>query len=99
MRDVLDFSAREVADSLALTVAAANSALHRARVTLARQYHSGQHETAMLRPGDEPLRGLLAEYVRAWEAADVGQLVALLKQDAVLSMPPSPSWYRGRDAI
>jgi RNA polymerase sigma-70 factor (ECF subfamily) len=99
MRDVLDFSAKEVADSLALTVAAANSALHRARVTLARQYHSGQHAVAALRPGDESLRNLLAQYVSAWEAADVGQLVALLKQDAVLSMPPSPSWYRGRDSI
>lgn len=99
MHDVLDFSAKEVAESLALTVAAANSALHRARVSLASQYQAGRTSTSAMRPADESLRGLLDQYVRAWEAADVGQLVDLLRQDAVLSMPPSPSWYRGRDAI
>jgi len=99
MRDVLDFSAREVAESLALTVPAVNSALHRARVTLAAHYPRGQPPAAASAYPDITLRGLLDQYVSAWEAADVGQLVALLKRDAILSMPPSPSWYRGREAI
>ncbi len=99
MRDVLDFSAREVADSLALTVPAVNSALHRARVTLAASYDGQQQMAAAPGRVDSALRSLLDQYVRAWEQADVGQLVALLRRDAVLSMPPSPSWYEGRAAI
>jgi RNA polymerase sigma-70 factor (ECF subfamily) len=45
------------------------------------------------------MRELLDRYVRAWQAADVDGLVSLLKADALFSMPPSPSWYRGRSAI
>jgi len=56
-------------------------------------------EAAPTRPGDEATRALLHKYVRAWEAADVDGLVALLKEEAVFTMPPSPSWYRGRAPI
>jgi RNA polymerase sigma-70 factor (ECF subfamily) len=98
MCDVLDWRASETADCLGLTVSAVNSALYRARVTLAKHYHEQGHELA------SPLaetrwRDVLDRYVRAWETADVEALVGLLKEDAIFAMPPTPSWYRGRDSI
>ncbi len=99
LRDVLDWRASEVADLLDLTVSAVNSALHRARVTLSRHYHGSAAENVTGSPADDHVRALLDRYVSAWESADVAGLTALLKEDAVLNMPPSPSWYHGRDAI
>jgi RNA polymerase sigma-70 factor (ECF subfamily) len=99
LRDVLDFSANETAEVLEITVSSANSALHRARTTLTQRYQGHEAGYTTLSPGDEKTQLLLDQFVRAWETADVDGLVALLKEDAVLSMPPSPSWYQGRDAI
>lgn len=99
LSDVLDWPSREVADLLGLTVSAANSALHRARVTLAKHYHGRELETLPASMADERTRRLLERYVQAWETADVAGLVALLKEDATFAMPPSPSWYQGRAAI
>jgi RNA polymerase sigma-70 factor, ECF subfamily len=96
LRDVLDFSATETAEVLELTASSVNSLLHRARKTLAENYQS---EPLMNRPSDEKTRWLLDRYVRAWKTADVDGLVALLKWDAIIAMPPSPSWYSGRKAI
>jgi len=86
LRDVLGWRAAEVADLLGLSVPAANSALHRARVALASSYPAAQAAGA-IEPGR--LRGLLDRYVRAWESADVAGLVRLLREDAVVSMPPA----------
>ncbi|HJR78963.1 MAG TPA: sigma-70 family RNA polymerase sigma factor [Anaerolineales bacterium] len=99
LRDVLDFSAAETAEVLEITVSSANSALHRARTTLSQRYQRKEIERSATSLTDERLRGLLDHFVRAWENADVEGLVALLKEDAILAMPPSPSWYQGRDAI
>ncbi len=99
LSDVLDWSSREVAELLGLTVSAANSALYRARATLAKHYHGREPESLPASMADERTRILLDRYVQAWETADVAGLVALLKEDATFAMPPSPSWYRGRDAI
>jgi RNA polymerase sigma-70 factor (ECF subfamily) len=99
LRDVLDFSAQETADVLEITISSANSALHRARVTLAERYHGGEPESATKSLTDERTQWLLDHFVRAWENADVAGLVALLKEDAILAMPPSPSWYQGREAV
>lgn len=99
LTDVLDWSAREVAELLETSIASVNSALHRARVTLAKHYHSPEQERALNREPDERTRKLLDQYVEAWQTADIAGLVALLKKDAILAMPPSPSWYRGRNAI
>ncbi len=99
LSDVLDWRASEVAELLGITVSAVNSALHRARTTLARHYHHGGQESASPSPPNERIRALLNQYVRAWETADVAGLVALLKRDAVFTMPPSPSWYRGRASV
>jgi RNA polymerase sigma-70 factor, ECF subfamily len=94
LRDVLDFSANEAADVLDLTVSAVNSALHRARTSLSQGYHRQE-----IQKYDERTLSLLDLFVKAWESADVDGLVALLKEDAAFAMPPSPSWYQGREAI
>jgi len=99
LRDVLDFSANETAEVLEITVSSANSALHRARTTLAQRYHGQELEASALTANDERTQWLLDHFVQAWETADVEGLVALLKQDAILAMPPSPSWYQGRESI
>jgi RNA polymerase sigma-70 factor, ECF subfamily len=94
--DVLDWKAQEAANALDMTIAAANSALQRARTTLKKN----QADTAAL-PATHPdeLTGLLNRYVRAWESADITSLLALLREDAVLTMPPFPMWFRGRTSI
>src|SRR5687767_4476518 len=99
LRDVLDFSANETAEVLEITVSSANSALHRARVTLSQRYHGQEVESSGSPTHDERTQWLLDHFVQAWESADVEGLVALLKEDAMLAMPPSPSWYQGREAI
>ena len=97
--DVLDWHASEIAELLGITVSAVNSALHRARGTLTKHYHRRGQESAPASPPNERTRALLHQYVQAWEAADVAGLVTLLKRDAVFTMPPSPSWYRGRASV
>lgn len=82
LRDVLTFHAAEVAALLDMSVAAVTSALQRARATLRLSYS----------PSRTPVPGhLLQRYVQAWEAADVSALVAMLREDAVLAMPPMPT--------
>jgi RNA polymerase sigma-70 factor, ECF subfamily len=99
LRDVLGFSARETAESLGTTVASANSALQRARAA-ARERLPGQSQQATLRAlGDEGLREIVDAYVEAWESGDVEAIVAMLAEDAVVAMPPMPTWYRGREAV
>ena len=99
LRDVLAWQAVEVGELLEISVSAANSALHRARTTISRQYDRPNRTVERL-PAAEPggLRALLERYVRAWETADVAGLVALLREDAVVSMPPA-LLMRGRTAI
>lgn len=99
LRDVLDWQANEVAELLGLTVSAVNSALHRARTTMAKHYRARGLESIRAQPTDEKMRALLERYIRAWESADIDGLIALLKEDATFPMPPSPSWYHGREAI
>lgn len=99
LRDVLDFSAIETAEVFELTVSSVNSALNRARKTLSERYQGKVPEGTRISFADEKSRQLLDLYIRAWQDADVKGLVSLLKQDAILAMPPSPSWYQGRTAI
>ena len=89
----------EVAEALEQTIPSVKSALHRARATLAK-YHPTLHSDSISTPAtDEAFRKQLDRYVRAWEAADVDALVLLLRDDSTFSMPPIPSWYRGRENI
>ena len=99
MRDVLGWSAGEVGEMLDLTVPAVHSALHRARVALARQRAAGRPAEWRPASDDEATRTLLTRYVDAFESADVAALVALFKEDAAFAMPPDLLWLDGRDAI
>jgi RNA polymerase sigma-70 factor (ECF subfamily) len=99
LKDVLDWSADEIAGLLDSTTSSVNSALHRARVTLAKNYHGRKSQVSTAKVSDEQTRETLEKYVQAWQTADVNGLVALLKKDATLSMPPSPTWYAGREHI
>jgi RNA polymerase sigma-70 factor, ECF subfamily len=96
LRDVLDWSAREAAALLDLSVPATNSALQRARATLR---HRLGDRTQWTRATSEDERELLQRYVEAHERADARALAALLREDARLTMPPHPVWYAGREAI
>ena len=99
LSDVLDWHASEIAHLLELSVSAVNSALHRARVTLEKHYHTDQRRTELVRLPDAETSTLLSRYVHAWETDDVDGLVTLLKEDAILNMSPYPSWYLGPEAI
>jgi RNA polymerase sigma-70 factor, ECF subfamily len=91
LREVLEFSAAEVAAQLGTTVPAVNSALQRARAALADTADAGE----VAEPDDPEVRAVIDRYVQAFEAADVPALVRLLADEAVLEMPPVPLWYRG----
>jgi RNA polymerase sigma-70 factor, ECF subfamily len=93
LREVLGFSAAEVAVQLDTTVPAVNSALQRARGALA----DVRDVDEVSEPEDAEVQAAIERYVRAFEAADVPALVRLLTDDAVLEMPPVALWYRGRD--
>ncbi|MEV4639979.1 sigma-70 family RNA polymerase sigma factor [Actinoplanes sp. NPDC049548] len=95
LRDVLAWSASEVAELLDTSVASVNSLLQRARATIA----AADTGAEVQRPLDEEQRALLARYVRAFEAYDLEALTSLLHEDATLSMPPLPLWLRGHDDI
>lgn len=97
LRDVLGWSSAEGAQLLDTSVASINSALQRARATLESRYRTGR-PVAPPAP-TEAHRALLERYVQTWEAADLDGFVALLRADAILSMPPFREWYAGRDAI
>jgi RNA polymerase sigma-70 factor, ECF subfamily len=92
LREVLEFSAAEVAEQLGTTIAAVNSALQRARSALAEAGDVGE----VTEPDDPGVRTVIDQYARAFEAADVPALVRLLTDQAVMEMPPVPLWYRGR---
>jgi len=99
LRDVLGWSAAEVASLLDSTVSSVTSALYRARSTLSARYRGGDRPEQGVNLDDPIERRLLERYVEAWETADIDQLTLMLKQDATFPMPPAPAWYFGRTAI
>jgi len=91
--EVLKWQASEAAELLETSVAAVNSALQRARVTLETADIAAPSEL------DDEARALLERYVSAFEAYDIDRLTDLLHEDAIQSMPPFSNWLRGRDDI
>jgi RNA polymerase sigma-70 factor (ECF subfamily) len=99
LRDVLGWSAKDVASLLDVSVASVNSALQRGRATLRDRLGERRTEWARSSKPNEAERELLRRYVEAHERADADALAELLRENARLTMPPHPVWYAGRDAI
>jgi RNA polymerase sigma-70 factor (ECF subfamily) len=98
LRDVLDFSAAESASLLDATIPAVNSALQRARATL--QKHQGSRDRASIRPTvTEEERALVQRYIDAHEQADPEAVIALLREDARMTISPMGLCWEGRDNI
>lgn len=100
MRDVLDWTANEVAEALGTSVAAVNSALQRARATATQL--GGKERTAPIGGAsslDARLAQIAARYVQAWEAGDLDAVVSMLTADAVHAMPPWAAWFTGSEAL
>jgi len=90
LKDVIGWSAEEIATALDMTLGSVNSALHRARATVA---------TGPRAPAADPPPDVLREYIRSWEARDLTSLVALLRHDVVFAMPPFATWFRGATTV
>jgi RNA polymerase sigma-70 factor, ECF subfamily len=90
LKDVLGWPAEEIATTLELSLGSVNSALHRARETVA---------TGALAPTEDPPPEVLRAYVRSWEERDIHGLVSLLREDVVFAMPPYANWLHGADAV
>jgi RNA polymerase sigma-70 factor, ECF subfamily len=101
LHDVLDFAVSDVATMLETTVPAINSALQRARTSLERAPSDGERETSAAAFARLEARKAetVSRFVRAWETGDFGELVSMLTEDAVLTMPPWIYWLDGRDAV
>jgi RNA polymerase sigma-70 factor (ECF subfamily) len=96
LREVLKWKASEVAELLDTSVVSVNSALQRARATLADKHVETGTTTELI---DDEQQALLARYIDAFERFDIDSLVTLLHEDATMSMPPYPLWLRGPNAM
>jgi RNA polymerase sigma-70 factor (ECF subfamily) len=96
LREVLRWKADEVAELLVTSVASVNSALQRARATLAARDVTPTEPDGRM---DDAEKALLARYVSAFEAYDMTALVSLLHEDATMAMPPFALWLQGPDDI
>jgi RNA polymerase sigma-70 factor (ECF subfamily) len=99
LRDVLGFSGAEVAAALETTPASVYSMLQRAHHTVEDRIPELSQQATLRSLGDERLRAIVDRYVRAWERNDVDSIAAMLTDSATIAMPPTATWYRGRDAV
>jgi RNA polymerase sigma-70 factor (ECF subfamily) len=99
LREVLGYSAKEVAETLETTVASVNSALQRARASLEDKLPDQSQQATLRSIGDDELRTMVDRYVEAWEQRDVDTVVSMLAEDATFAMPPLASWFGPRDQI
>jgi RNA polymerase sigma-70 factor, ECF subfamily len=99
LRDILAWPAKETAVLLETSVDSVHSMLRRARSTLKQHLPAHRLEWAPASDPTQQERSLLRRYMDAHDRADVAALAALLRQDARLTMPPTPTWYDGREAV
>jgi RNA polymerase sigma-70 factor (ECF subfamily) len=99
LRDVLGFHATEVAEMLDSSVESVTSALKRARAGLQRRWAQPDGDRPTPAPDSPAEQALVAEFVRAYESADLDAVVALLTDDVFMAMPPMPLEYEGRDVV
>ena len=99
LREVLEFSATEVARILDTTRASVNSALQRARKAVDQRVPRIAQQAELDALGADGQRELVETFVAAWERADVPAILELLAEDARFTMPPLPAWFLGRDDI
>jgi RNA polymerase sigma-70 factor, ECF subfamily len=99
LREVLGFSAQEVADTLETTVASVNSALQRARKAVEERAPEQSQQQTLREVGDERIQELVERYMEAWERTDVDTVMELLADDASFAMPPLASWFGGEESI
>jgi RNA polymerase sigma-70 factor (ECF subfamily) len=97
LREVLGFSAKEVAGTLETTVQSVNSALQRARKTVDDKLPDQSQQQTLRALGDNGTRELVENFMEAMDGGDVEAVVSMLAEDAAWSMPPLASWYRGAD--
>jgi RNA polymerase sigma-70 factor (ECF subfamily) len=97
LREVLGFSAQEVAETLDSTVPSVNSALQRARKATDEQLPDQSQQATLRSLGDKHVQELVGTYMHAWEEGDVDTIVGLLADDVTIAMPPMPTWFRGHD--
>jgi RNA polymerase sigma-70 factor (ECF subfamily) len=97
--EVLGFSAAEIATAMDTSTASVNSALQRARQTVAERVPSVSQQQTLRQIDDVRLREIVADYSAALERGDADALVALLTEDVTWSMPPLPHWYHGLEAV
>ena len=95
LREVLGFSAQEVADTLDSSVASVNSALQRARKATDELLPDQSQQATLRSLGDRRVQELVETYMNAWEQGDVDTIVGLLTADVTMAMPPMATWYRG----
>src|SRR5438876_5668054 len=93
LREVLGFSAAEVADQLDTSTAAVNSALQRARKVI--DTTSVSQQSILRDLGPDGVEDIVTRWVNAWQSGDVDAIVSMLTDDVRFSMPPLPVWYHG----
>jgi RNA polymerase sigma-70 factor (TIGR02960 family) len=98
LRDVVEWSARETAELLDMSVVAVNSALQRARATMAANRPHGRTSAPPPRPTDAEM-DFVRRAIAAHEAADVETMASMLREDIRIAMPPAPFWFNGKETF
>jgi ketosteroid isomerase-like protein len=99
LHDVLGYPAAQIAEMLRTTPASVYSSLQRAHKAAEGRLPHPSQQTTLRSLGDDGLKDLAGRYVDAWHRGDINAIVAMLTSDAILSMPPLPSWFAGAAAI
>jgi len=99
LREVLGFSAQEMADQLGTSVASVNSALQRARQAVDERLPDETQQATLRALGDDRVREIVQGYMDAMSRGDVNTMISMLAEDAAWSMPPLTAWFRGHAAL